>query len=279
MNAILVSVDMADLLSITLPYNRHHFDRVLVVTTKGSQDAVEADKHSAEVYATDAFYRHGASFNKWLALEEAFDACNYRKSWLCVMDVDVLWPKQLRFQPLQQQDSGDKGLAIFNRQEDSEGFLLRAGKLCTPRRRMLEDIGSLVEGNHVCLPPEDVWGKFPLHPQQQEWAGYSQVFHADDPHLGPAPWHQTDWRHAGGADSFFQAKWPTECKVRPPFECLHLGPAGANWLGRTMDYLDGSKPRGADLRRMQLREMLAARRGKQGMDRFNHERLPPHRPT
>ena len=44
-----------------------------------------------------------------------------------------------------------------------------------------------------------------------------EVFHADDPHLGPPPWFDVRWSHAGGGDSEFQAKWPDHLKVRPAF--------------------------------------------------------------
>src|SRR5580692_269178 len=92
MKAILVSVDYADILAVTLPYNRHHFDEVYVVTTPGSEDGRVAKQLGAEVWGTTAFYDDGAVFNKWKALEEALDVMG-RDGWLCVMDADVLWPK------------------------------------------------------------------------------------------------------------------------------------------------------------------------------------------
>ena len=40
MNAILVCVDYSDLLAITLPHNRHHFNKVMVVTTPEDKDTI-----------------------------------------------------------------------------------------------------------------------------------------------------------------------------------------------------------------------------------------------
>lgn len=236
MNAILVSVDYTDCLRLTLPYNRHHFHRVLIVTTPGDWKAVSevAYANRAEVYPTDAFYRRGAKFNKWLALEEAFDWADYRKGWLCVMDADVLWPKSVH----------------WNWSVDGRAFTV--GQLSTPRRRMFPSVPREA-------PPESEWGRYPVHPNGGEFAGYSQVFHADDPALGPAPWHETDWTHAGGADSFFQAKWDLRNKVRPPFEVLHLGPAGTNWMGK------GNEG--------EVRRMLLDRRRRPPHDRFGGEKL------
>lgn len=227
-NAIMVCVDYADLLAITLPYNRHHFRDVMIVTSPSdvaTQDL--ANRLGVGLYITDSFYAGGAVFNKWLALEYGLDFLG-RDGWLCIMDADVLWPKVL------------------------PEFRLEPGKLYTPFRRMFEDVTQPI-------PEEADWAKYPRHRQEKEFAGYSQIFHADDPALGVSPWHETNWRHAGGADSFFQAKWAPTNKVRPPFDVLHLGPAGQNWCGRATRYADGSEPTEADEKRRQLRDFVRSR--------------------
>lgn len=241
MRAILVCVDYADLLALTLPWNRHHFKEVMVVTSLADEPSIlVAQQHGAKVYATDSFYSDGATFNKWRALEEGLDSFG-REGWLCIMDADVLWPKKL-----------------------PEDFQPVAGNLYTPRRRMFTDLTKP-------LPAEFDWPIFPLHRQEREFAGYSQIFHASDPVLGHAPWHETNWRHAGGADSFFQAKWPERNKVRPSWEVLHLGEAGQNWCGRATPYLDGSQHPEATKRLKQVRTFIAGRRT--GIHRFDGEKI------
>lgn len=250
LNAILVSVDCTDLLSLTLPYNRHHFNRVLVVTSCEDAGPVHdvTEKHNAETFYTNAFYARGADFNKWAALEEALDAKKYRKGWLCVMDVDVLWPREAKL----------------------DGFMEK-GRLTSPLRRMMEDITPLRLHGEKGIPPEKEWCNYRIHPNVSEWAGYSQIFHADDPHLPKPPWHETNWKHAGGADSFFQLLWPAVCKIRPPWQCLHLGPAGTNWCGRASQYLHGGSHPQATQRYNRLRGYLRGR--KPGVGRFDHEKL------
>lgn len=251
MRAILVCVDYADILQLTLPYNAHHFEEIWVVTTRHDTQTQAfffslnfCDfGHKVVPYYTDAFYDDGADFNKWKALEEALDVMG-RRGWLCIMDADVLWPKKV------------------------PPFELVPGCLYTPKRRMKEDIESL-----LTPPPESEWTKYPLHRQQQEFAGYSQIFHADDPVLGSPPWHETNWKHAGGADSFFQMKWPDQKKVRPPFEVLHLGPAGENWCGRASGYIDGRKDEQSLERLAKVRNYVRGRSNKTGPDRFSHEKL------
>jgi hypothetical protein len=243
MNAILVSVDFSDLLALTLPYNRHHFDDVAVVTSRADYDNVLpiAGANNAWTYSTDAFYRDGATFNKWAALEEGLDYMG-RTGWICLMDVDILWPRIV-----------DKST-------------LEVGNLYTPHRRIWANPSATI-------PDEALWTDYPVTQRHEEFAGYTQIFHGSDPHLGPAPWHELDWRHAGGADSFFQAKWPAARKVRPPFEVLHLGQPGQDWCGRVSRRVDGSVPEGAEDRREELRSYLKGRAGKRGPGRFDHERL------
>jgi hypothetical protein len=226
MKAILVCVNYADMLRVTLPYNIHHFKDIYIVTSHEDKDTINvANENNSELYPfintykTDAFYRNGADFNKWLALEEGLDYFNLRypvyDGWLCLMDADVLWPKDI---PM-----------LYNEVSDEDS--LTPNCLYTPRRRMLLDPPRGL-GDVIPFPSENAWRNYPLHRQEKEFAGYSQIFHTRDIHLGDSPWHQTNWRHAGGADSLFQAKWPESNKIRPPFEVLHIGEAGRNWCGR-----------------------------------------------
>lgn len=238
LRAIIVCVDYSDLLAVTLAYNRHHFSDVLVVTSDDDDKTPDvAWNNDSDVWTTDAFYEDGAVFNKFKALEKGLDFFG-RHGWLCIMDADVLWPKEI---------------AWCNTTAFAPDFSnLTKGILYTPLRRMCEDLS-------MGIPQEPYWKSYPLHPQQVEWAGYTQIFHANDPHLPPAPWHQTNWKHAGGADSFFQQLWPKEHKLRPPFECLHLGPAGRNWCGRSTPYLDGTVDPLAEQRISSLRNFMTQR--------------------
>jgi hypothetical protein len=250
--AILVCVDYEDLLAITLPYNRHHFADVCIVTDTAHEDKVrnldlygcDAPIVPAKLFVTDAFYENGAAFNKWLALERALDWYG-REGWLCIMDADVIWPKRAKLPEL------------------------KVGCLYTPRRRMCNTIPV----DEYKIPPETSWGEYPRHPNGGEFAGYSQVFHASDPVLGNPPWHEVDWKHAGGADSFFQRKWSVANKIRPGFDVLHFGPAGMNWMGRCSPYADGSLPEGASRRRDAMTEMFRRRRVNGG---FASEKVREH---
>lgn len=242
MRAIMVCVDYCDLLEITLPLNLHHFSEVMIVTSPEDVSTQSFCKHFNKVkcFVTNSFYEHGAIFNKWFALEEGLDEFN-RQGWLCIMDADVVWPNKL------------------------PELNLQRGKLYTPVRRMMNKIS-------LPLPEEEDWKHFPLHRNLAEFAGYSQIFHAQDPALGESPWHQVDWEHAGGADSFFQRKWQKSNKIRPPFEVLHLGEAGKNWYGRATPFLDGTISSKSEERTQAVNNIWKNRRKKKDPN-FTNEKV------
>ena len=245
MNGITVCVDYSDLLALTLPYNRHHFKEFVVVTSLTDEKTVQvAQENQAKVFQTNAFYEDGAAFNKYKALEQGLDFLG-RSGLLCIMDADVLWPKHI------------------------PDFNYLKGNLYTPYRRMLRYVT-------LPLPQESDWNAIPYHGYMREFAGYTQIFHADDPHLGDkTPWHEIDWAHAGGGDSFFQLRWPEECKIRPPFECLHLGEDGTNWAGRVSPYVDGTRHSEYRKHNEALKVFLYGRANYPPENRFAGEKIKP----
>lgn len=257
LRAIVVCVDYADILSVTLPYNEKHFKEIMVVTSWGDKKtralvhALNARQFVSSdecvlVHETNAFYERGAKFNKWAALEEGLDVFG-RHGFMTLLDADVLWPKDL------------KGAL------DS----LVPGNLYTPRRRMCPTLPVSIDR----VPDERTWARYPLHHNDAEFAGYSQIFHAGDPTLGARPWHDTNWKHAGGADSFFQMKWKDQNKIRPSFEVLHLGDAGSNWMGRVTAFADGTLPSDAAVKRGEMMAMFRNRTSKRGPNRFQDEKI------
>ena len=88
LRAILVCVDYADLLGLTMPYNRHHFSELMVVTSPQDKDTIAlAPKLKAQLHVTESFYDNGADFNKWKGLEEALDALEADHQFLLKGDV------------------------------------------------------------------------------------------------------------------------------------------------------------------------------------------------
>lgn len=249
MNALIVCVDFSDMLAVTLPKNRHHFDRVVIVTNFKDEKTVEVAKSlDAEVYQTDSFYADGAVFNKYKSVEEGLDFMG-RSGWICLLDVDIVLSHDFKF-------SEDETFKDY---------------LYTPHRFLLTELEQKTVTRYVA--DERLWSELTLF-GEREFAGYCQVFHADCKFLPKdKSWHETNWKHAGGADSFFQCLWPDQFKVRPSFYVLHLGPPGRNWCGRVIPYLDGTLPENSDESHNTLQRFFQGRQGKQGLQKFDHEKL------
>lgn len=249
LRAIMVCVDYSDLLDVTLRLNAHHFSEIMIVTSMSDYSTLDFVRRMSiriprlRIFRTDAFYENGADFNKWLALEQALDEFG-RHGWICNMDADVVWPSKLPH------------------------FQLEQGYLYGPLRRMMRNVA-------LPLPPEKDWQQFELHRNIAEIAGYSQIFHADDPALRQTPWFEINWKHAGGGDSMFQMRWPQNRKVRPPFEVLHIGENGKNWCGRSTQYLNGTFPADAAEKAKRVITYIRGRRGcmDQGIDPYAGEKL------
>lgn len=210
MRGILVCVDYSDLLSITLPLNAKHFTEILVISHPS--DIKTADVvgmvPNARLFTTNAFYEHGAHFNKGLAMERGFDEIRHDE-WLLILDADIILPEDLKI-PSQ----------------------LRSDWLYGMRRRILEDPRK--------YSPSLNWQNCPIS-ADRVIAGYFQLFDPRNPRL-TRPWYDPTWTHAGGCDGYFQSRFGYAQKewIRGAY-CLHLGPRDTNWFGRASARLDGER--------------------------------------
>lgn len=274
LRAFTVCVEYVDLLSVTLPWNFHHFEEFYVVTCGEEEREIKKvleplcrPEQKCGTYSTNAFYDDGAVFNKWKALEEGLDIFG-RHGWICLLDADVLWPKEIHLN-------------------------LEVGKLYSPLRHMMPLYQPLEQFAHLPhpytligegdvaptfqllpFPPEKEWWHYPTHRNIGEWAGYTQIFHSKDPVLGKAPWHEVNWKHAGGADSFFQQRWRLLDRIRPNWNVLHLGEAGQNWMGRSTPFLSGQTHPEAKNRAKAMEQLWTRRRGQRTPNRYDGEKLP-----
>lgn len=225
LRVIIVSVDFGDFLAETLPYNRHHYSEVMIVTTPTDSETIEVAKsNNASIYTTDVFHRNGAAFNKFAAIEEAL---NYfgRHGWIVFKDADIFWPKKMPSD-------------------------YKEGKLYSiKRRRLLLDTSAPI-------PREEDWTSLPLDPQYSECMGFTQIFNAKDGVLGSPPWHSLNLHHAALGDSHFQSKWDLSNKVWLDIDCLHFGNYATNWMGRVDRRRDGSIPKRSDEKKQENDKLI-----------------------
>lgn len=197
---ITISVGYADLLAITLIRNMRHLTECLVVTSPEDHAtrAVAEVTPGVRLHVTDAFTRHGAAFNKGLAMEEALDTLG-RSGWILIWDADIIMPESLRLEKL------------------------RAGTVHGAKRATLADVSA--------WHPDLDWSRLPVDDDGAP-VGFFQLFHASDPVLRDTrPWYDVTFAHAGGGDAYFLTHWPPSRKIVLPLTCLHLGPRDTHWFG------------------------------------------------
>ena len=94
--AIIVSVDYHDFLSLTLEANAHHFESLIVATTPQDKktQSIVSSVPNATCHVTEVFYEKRCSFNKGAAIEECLGLTS-RLGWFVLMDADIIMPKEI----------------------------------------------------------------------------------------------------------------------------------------------------------------------------------------
>ena len=96
LEAVIISVNFADMLSLTLPKNKRHFDNIVVITDENDRETVNVCRdENVNCYSTDAFYYKGAKLNKGLAINVGFKHLKYR-SWIGNLDADIILDENFR---------------------------------------------------------------------------------------------------------------------------------------------------------------------------------------
>jgi hypothetical protein len=96
--ALIISIDYADLLAATLPYNRPLFDRVYVATEERDEQTLAVAKaHDCDVLITTHTKERGAAFNRAGILQRAQRVLHeaFSDAWITILDADIVVPRQL----------------------------------------------------------------------------------------------------------------------------------------------------------------------------------------
>jgi hypothetical protein len=95
-DAVTVCVNYADFLAWTLPVNKTHFNRMVVVTAPEDRRTRDICEYNhVECLTTNAFYKKGATFNKCAGINEGLRQLGSR-DWICHLDADIVLPPRSR---------------------------------------------------------------------------------------------------------------------------------------------------------------------------------------
>ena len=96
LEAVIISVNFADMLSITLPKNKRHFDNIIVITDEKDKETIKVcEKEGIDYHATGAFYHKGDKFNKGLAIDVGFRFLKHF-NWVGTVDSDIILDDNFR---------------------------------------------------------------------------------------------------------------------------------------------------------------------------------------
>jgi hypothetical protein len=96
LEGIIVCVNYSDFLAHTLPYNKTHFDNLIVVTdTKDNKTKELCEFYHVRCIQTDIFYENGNSFNKGAAIDYGLSQLE-NKGWVMHLDADIYLPPLTR---------------------------------------------------------------------------------------------------------------------------------------------------------------------------------------
>jgi hypothetical protein len=232
LEAVTVCVGYSDLLQVIAEYNRHLFDRWVIVTTHGDAETREVcRKYSLPILLTEELSRDGAPFNKGRGVALGLDQVE-GSGWIMQLDADIILPRDFHHS-LRMSHLDESCICGFDR------VMVRSWDAWCK----LRDSGYLQHDYHCrCSFPDgyDVGTRWvsPMHGYvpigfAQLWHGSADTIHGF--HQKPYPsWHNS----ASRSDVQFALQWDRRYRrLLPEVIVLHLEsePAalGANWQGRT----------------------------------------------
>lgn len=222
---VTVCVDYADYLAETLPRNKHHFDRVVVVTAPHDKETQELCRRlSVGYHATDVFYRSGQTFNKAAGIAYGLSFLS-GDCWYCHLDADTYLPPSARH--------------WFNKKLLEPQQIYGVDRVnCVGYANWRRYVGDHHTGHdYMCrvkVPPFPLGDRIALE-DQGGWLpiGYCQLWHSSTNRRYPTT-HNAD---AERTDVLHAMQWePKNRELIPEVIAVHLqadeAALGANWKGR-----------------------------------------------
>lgn len=227
--AVIVCVNYSDFLAHTLPYNKNHFDRLVVVTDKADERTRRlCEFHHVECVQTDVFYSEGAPFNKAKGINVGLNRLS-RRGWVLHLDADIYLPPLTR--------------RILENIELDPAYLYGIDRMMCPTYESwvrFRENPKLTHEGWIYIHPTI----FPLGVRIAEYMGrgYEPIgfFQLWNPSGSGVNWYPEEHGSADRTDVLFAKKWtrgkrgliPEIIGVHLDSEDLDLKQMGKNWNGR-----------------------------------------------
>lgn len=228
--AVIISVGYSDFLAESLPLNRAHFDKLVVVTTPADTKTRRlCEHHHVECVVTDVFYENGDVFNKAKGINAGLDRLS-KRGWVVHFDGDIVLPTQFRstLDPLDLDPAVVYGVdrlmctsyADWHRYKQEPHLTQEAGIYVHPHYSPMP-VGTRIAKYGTAD------GYIPI--------GFFQLWHPVASGVHHYPETHGD---AGRTDMLFAMQWPRRRRgFIPEIVTIHLESEvlltmGANWKGR-----------------------------------------------
>ena len=224
--AVTTCVGYGDFLAQTLRRNKHHFNRVVVVTSFDDAETIEVCRRNSVVCRpTDVHTRfNNDEFNKGRLIDFGLGYCR-RDGWLVHLDADMVLPPDTRgwLERVQLDESCIYGIdrVLCVGWDAWQKFDASSHDFHDYHCRV--HIPSMPMGHRISIP--EYGGYLPI--------GYFQLWHGK--HGRRYPLEQGSGEHS---DVLHAMQWPTDKRrLIPEIVGVHLesepSQLGANWSGRT----------------------------------------------
>jgi len=229
LECVVVCVNFSDVLAHTLPLNKGHFDRMIVVTDPADLATWAVCRHHhVQCISTNDFYRDEQAFNKGRGINAVLNLLS-KRDWLLHMDADIVLPPRTR-DFLQRIVSLDPASIYGIDRMMCPSFEDWMGHVTNPTCQHADEIFVVPEpfpmGARVAKLGDE--GFMPI--------GFFQLWNAAVSGITSYPdTHGT----AGRADMLFSLQWPRGRRsLIPEIIAIHLEgplvPGTKNWRGRRM---------------------------------------------
>lgn len=248
LEGVCVCVNYGDFLAETLPQNKQHFNRLVVVTdTNDKWTKTVCEYHHVKCVQTDVFYENGDVFNKGKGINEGLKHLS-NEGWVVQLDADIYLPPMMR--------------AILEKIELDPQTIYSMDRVMCPNyvewRRFMSK-PRLMHEAHIYVHTEIGGSRpWPIGVRIAEYMnkGYEPIgfFQMWNPQHSGVHEYPTEHGKADRTDVLHAKKFSRiKRQMLPELLCIHLdseglktNQMGKNWNGRktfpfTVEYLLGTK--------------------------------------